>query len=271
MSNFSEYRDLLEQAKLKERSGLYSGARDAYTEIEKALGDRDTTEAGAEELVGAIFGQVQCQIADFLSHGDLYFRNPSPNLSRDEVKKKIGKVAHGNNEYFYSILVVGFSQMEKLFASERWEVQARYFYLERRSASTYLYWHRFRRKLRERQLGRALPELAKCLGNSILSVTSGYGERPWRWFACSLLIIFTYSIIFRNYHLLSWNVSDLKLVNPPDMFSTIYYCVITFITVGYGDIVPNCQLGRFVAMLVGVSGYLMFGVLISIITRKMVR
>lgn len=41
---------------------------------------------------------------------------------------------------------------------------------------------------------------------------------------------------------------------------TVYYCAVTALTIGYGDIVPSTTVGRIIAVLLGLLGVLMTGV-----------
>jgi voltage-gated potassium channel len=42
---------------------------------------------------------------------------------------------------------------------------------------------------------------------------------------------------------------------------TFYFCAVTALTIGYGDVVPTTMLGRIVAVLLGLLGVLMTGVI----------
>jgi voltage-gated potassium channel len=42
---------------------------------------------------------------------------------------------------------------------------------------------------------------------------------------------------------------------------TLYFCAITALTIGYGDIVPTTTLGRIIAVLLGLLGVLMTGLI----------
>ncbi|MHB9837353.1 potassium channel family protein [Paraburkholderia terrae] len=41
---------------------------------------------------------------------------------------------------------------------------------------------------------------------------------------------------------------------------TLYFCAVTALTIGYGDVVPTTTLGRIIAVLLGLLGVLMTGV-----------
>lgn len=48
---------------------------------------------------------------------------------------------------------------------------------------------------------------------------------------------------------------------PSSIGETIYFCAVTLLTIGYGDIVPTTTLGRIISVLLGFLGVLMTGVI----------
>jgi len=55
------------------------------------------------------------------------------------------------------------------------------------------------------------------------------------------------------------------------LFTTVYYSVVTFTTLGFGDITPRTPLAAGLVMLEVIVGYLMLGILISILATKVAR
>ncbi|MFC1716975.1 potassium channel family protein [Candidatus Poribacteria bacterium] len=116
--------------------------------------------------------------------------------------------------------------------------------------------------------------------------SSNYGESPLRfigWIAAIVLIfglinlpiISTWldwwpSIEFKEHPFHSWNDGfvDGFLFN---IVAAVYYSAVTFATLGFGDITPVNILGRLCAIAEVLLGYLMFGVLITLVARKMTR
>jgi voltage-gated potassium channel len=54
---------------------------------------------------------------------------------------------------------------------------------------------------------------------------------------------------------------------PSSFGQTMYFCSITALTVGYGDVVPTTTLGRIDAILLGVVGLLMTGIVTAASVR----
>jgi hypothetical protein len=116
--------------------------------------------------------------------------------------------------------------------------------------------------------------------------SSNYGESPWhflRWIAV-IVIVFALiympvipkwfkwwpSITFKEYPFNEWSDGfvDGFLFN---IVTAIYYSAVTFATLGVGDIAPASIVGKVCAIAEVLLGYLMFGVLITLVARKMTR
>ena len=52
---------------------------------------------------------------------------------------------------------------------------------------------------------------------------------------------------------------------------SVYWCIVTLTTVGYGDIAPQTPLGQFIASLVMVLGYGIIAVPTGIVTAEMTK
>lgn len=55
------------------------------------------------------------------------------------------------------------------------------------------------------------------------------------------------------------------------LFTTLYYSLVTFTTLGFGDVTPATRLAAIVVMIEVVVGYVMLGILISILATKVAR
>lgn len=90
----------------------------------------------------------------------------------------------------------------------------------------------------------------------------GYGESFTRWFCVCSGMLFVFSMAYTIFDLIepvtSW-------VDYP------YFSVITFTTLGYGDIHPYGTIGKIVASLEAVLGLLMLGMLLTFLNRRIFR
>jgi hypothetical protein len=56
--------------------------------------------------------------------------------------------------------------------------------------------------------------------------------------------------------------------NHHTLFSPFYFSLVTFTTLGFGDVTPNGGIGEIIVSLQVIFGYLTLGLLISILTNK---
>lgn len=98
-------------------------------------------------------------------------------------------------------------------------------------------------------------------------VISDCGRSLFLWAAWSLIIALGFGLKY-----FSLGPAAFELANLPwSKSATIYYSIVTFTTLGFGDIIPqNIEAAWWVASEV-IVGYLMLGGLISIFTTKVVR
>ncbi|MDR5749729.1 MULTISPECIES: potassium channel family protein [unclassified Caballeronia] len=54
---------------------------------------------------------------------------------------------------------------------------------------------------------------------------------------------------------------------PSPMAETVYFCAITALTIGYGDVVPTSTFGRIDAVLLGVVGMVFTGLIVAAAVR----
>lgn len=96
-----------------------------------------------------------------------------------------------------------------------------------------------------------------------LWITCDYGHSVWRWTTWTLATILLFGVIFSA---CPW------LLHHPDSIvhrgEGFYFSVVTFTTLGYGDIFPATSLARILVSFEVVLGYLMGGVFIAILTKQ---
>ena len=104
--------------------------------------------------------------------------------------------------------------------------------------------------------------------------TSRYGESFAHWGMTNLLTVLAYTVL---YYFIGAYISEpthaMILSNgeilPGSIFNYFYYSIVTFTTLGYGDIVPVTLLERIVASIEVIQGYVMLGVFLTILQKRL--
>lgn len=111
----------------------------------------------------------------------------------------------------------------------------------------------------------------------IWRATSGYGRDIWRWIIVSALLALVFAVIYYSMYL-NMSPAPFKINNLPSsgsdpltFLSILYYSVVTFTTLGFGDIVPTHPIAAIFVMVEVIIGYVMLGGLISIFATLLAR
>ncbi len=94
-------------------------------------------------------------------------------------------------------------------------------------------------------------------------LTSDCGRSLWRWSLWTAMIALVYAAAYTQVAI-DWG-------EEPTMFSPVYYSVVTFTTLGYGDVLPGSTAAQLLAMSEVVLGYFSLGGMMSILSDKMAR
>jgi hypothetical protein len=86
-------------------------------------------------------------------------------------------------------------------------------------------------------------------------------------FAWCLLLTVCFGVLFFSQGEAAFAISHRETMHW-NLFTTIYYSVVTFTTLGFGDITPRTPAAAMAVMVEVVIGYLMLGILISILANK---
>ncbi len=93
----------------------------------------------------------------------------------------------------------------------------------------------------------------------------GHGERPWRTVVFGAFFIVLIAILYTQGYL----IKDGRPIHP-DLGESIYFSVATFLTVGYGDLIP-IGFNRGIAILESFGGIFIFPIFITGLCRKYLR
>jgi len=116
--------------------------------------------------------------------------------------------------------------------------------------------------------------------SSVANIVCGYGEKPYRSFMLSLIIILIFALLYMITGIncssgvigISGLAGDFSVKM---LFKNIIYCIhfslVTFSTVGYGDLLPYNMMGVILSSIEILIGIIMIGILTSTLVRKMTR
>jgi tetratricopeptide (TPR) repeat protein len=182
----------------------------------------------------------------------------------------------------YDTLISAYREIEKIFDEANMQEKADEVYFERTKLKPKYYWSRMRKrnKSKNEKTNRQKKSRWKILSDNIIDIFNsvmsrlfhlycGYGERPFRAALISLGFIFLFSLIFCCFGLIDHASSPKdKLLGWPQAF---YFSIVTFTTLGYGDILPQNWIGQVLVAFEVLLGYFMLGALVAIIIRKITR
>lgn len=126
-------------------------------------------------------------------------------------------------------------------------------------------WASFKEKTMEKLWLRKNKNLA-YIPMALMGFLSGYGEKPNRVIFSSATIIFIYSVI---YYYLNAVATSYSSIRNNFFWDYIYYSMVTFTTLGYGDLVPKANIGyRLLAGSEAFIGAFMIGLFVFTLSRK---
>ncbi|MBP1750220.1 MAG: ion transport 2 domain protein [Deltaproteobacteria bacterium] len=116
-----------------------------------------------------------------------------------------------------------------------------------------------------------LEEIMEARGGKALLfiwwLVSDCGRSISRWSFCSGMLVMLFAIIYYFLGPPHFQIAFL----PFGFLTTVYYSVVTFTTLGFGDFVPKTYDAAVFVMIEVISGYIMLGGLISIFSNKLAR
>ena len=98
-----------------------------------------------------------------------------------------------------------------------------------------------------------------------MRITTDYGRSIQRWLLWVLGVIFCFALLFYL------NTGIIQFSNGNDVtqfIDSLYFSVVTFTTLGYGDITAVTTIGKLLVLIEVMFGYLMGGLLVAILAKK---
>lgn len=99
----------------------------------------------------------------------------------------------------------------------------------------------------------------------------GYGHKPLRFFGFSFIILLVVSL---GIHLF-WGCLGLEYNYKPliqeNFLTSLYYTTVVTTTLGFGDITPTTDCGKYVAIILSILGTIWFGILAAVFVKRLGR
>jgi hypothetical protein len=113
----------------------------------------------------------------------------------------------------------------------------------------------------------------------IWEITSHCGRSFWLWAAWAVIFVFIFAGIYYYWVDIVYNVSDMwtDKIDPdikppePDFWTYMYYSIVTFTTLGFGDVIPLDNKARIAVWSEVVLGYILLAVLLTVIGNRVAK
>jgi tetratricopeptide (TPR) repeat protein len=134
----------------------------------------------------------------------------------------------------------------------------------------------------ERAAFKIQSQYSKYVGYWLWKTTSMYGTSLSRWLFLSLVITTFFGFCYANYpcpsfmpdmieNLLTAIKPEIKVTSLNNFFSPYYYSIVSFTTLGYGDIMPANLSAQIFFVIEVFTGYMMLGCLLTVFSKKLLR
>ena len=133
----------------------------------------------------------------------------------------------------------------------------------------------FQKEMKMRRKQMPLYSLKRLI-SKIVEFSCGYGERPFRIVVISALVILLFTFIFffsgLNYNdeTIIFSTSNTLSLNIQHLLNSLYFSVVTFTTLGYGDILP-IGISKFFAGVEALLGGFILALFVVVFVKKMTR
>lgn len=148
---------------------------------------------------------------------------------------QIGKKKEASNHYF----------LEKTFERKS------FLYVKENYRNQY-----YRAKSRNKKILIQFVFFCKYIYSSFLNFLWGYGERPGRIFTISIFTILAFSFMYCYF-------PDASISTKGNFINSLYYSIVTFTTLGYGDISQTNQYLKLLSAIEALLGMTFWGILIA--------
>jgi tetratricopeptide (TPR) repeat protein len=261
--NVNEGLEIVDRAKDHEKEGRYDQAAKEYQKAREFFKKSRRNKLYAQCIVAHAVNMIKFSMAvrDIEEFSTNPFNRYIKKIDgiKDNMYLEINKVDK------YDISIAAYRELEKVFQESHMVDKENEMYYKKTSL-----YHKHRLEM-ARQKDRNLKERASDFLSSILNFFlnkfCGHGEKPWRAMAWILFYIIFFSVLFKCFDLIAFKDPGKTVC----CLQSLYFSVVTFTTLGYGDIVPRDPTGQVFVVIEVIVGFLMLGLFLATIIRKMTK
>ena len=129
----------------------------------------------------------------------------------------------------------------------------------------------YREKLMETKFNWKEKKYLQWIGNMFFNLVAGYGERPLRVLIWWVGIILGYSFIYYFYNGIYIRMANNIASFNPKFLEALYFSIVTFTTLGFGDLAPKPGFFQLFASFEALLGAIFMAMFIFVFARKMIR
>lgn len=258
-SSINEALKIVEEAKGHEKNGYYYEAAEKFQQAREFFKGINEIKLSAKCIAAQAVNMINC----YLETRDI--EAFSPNMI-DFYIKEIDGIRDLELSKFdkYDILITAYQELEGTFDKAYMKEQANNMYYEKTKLYSKYYWQIAKSNEKGKVWYRT-----KAFFSRFFHWYCGYGERPPRALFISILFIFIYSWIYSYFNLIHYASPSME--KSIGWLQSFYFSVVTFTTLGFGDIVPKHGIGQALVAIEVMMGYLLLGTLVAILIRKITR
>lgn len=256
--NINEGFSMVAEAKGHEKSCQYDQASRAYQRAAYLFNTM-----GENKL------HAQCQVAHAVNMIKYYLEErdiEAFSVNYDELYiKEIEEIMDIDLSKFekYDILFTAYRELEKVFHDVNRIDKESELYYKRMSLYHLLYWEKFKQKDKTPKV--RLKFLYRFFFRGFLHCFYKHGEKPGRVFLWIFAAIISFATVYKMFNLIEFTDPQKTVC----FWQSLYYSVVTFTTLGYGDIVPTCLFGQLLAIFEVLLGILTISLFIPLIIKKL--
>ena len=179
--------------------------------------------------------------------------NSTLKLADNQLDKKV--IQEKNNDYAKAKEV--YRNLKNYFRQEgMYNISGEYYYRERLMETKYNWKEK---------------KYPQWISNIFLKLITGYGERPlniliW-WIGIIFGCAFIYYFFSGIYNGIAYNITSYN----PNFLETLYFSIVTFTTLGFGDLAPKPGFFQLFASFEALLGAIFMAMFIFVFARKMIR